>query len=335
MKLKNAYGIVPGVSGSKQEAERQDKIKVIKENGVSVISLAANAAAAVIAERFEEFYSSEDDIVKRAVLETITENSGSGNSPIFVAVKENRYLAGSMGGGLIAVLNDGCSVLSRPEMENGEQEGLRVYRGELQEPFGFMLISDGACMSLYEYGTGNLSPACNTFFEWLKEYDEETVSEALADNINKYFLKEAKGDICVAVMISDEDDTAEDAAPIAEGGQNAAPPEEDALDSEEAESVDEPETEEGPIAEPAEPAEPVKETVKSRNYIRYLIAVALVVILAAVAVLTINPPGSAGQKEQGKAEVNPPAASSENSNPRSPFRGRALGVFLGGRSEVL
>jgi hypothetical protein len=160
-----------------------------------------------------------------------------------------------------------------------------------------MLLSGGACRSLYEYDTGNLSPACGTFFEWLKEYDGETVSEALADNINKYFLKETKDDIGVVVMVTDEGGT--------------APPEEDELDTD-TEIVQESD-------EPAETGgsgdEPVQETIKSRNYIRYLIAAALVVILAVVAVLTMNPPGNTDQKEQEKAGTNPPAAASENSNP--------------------
>lgn len=315
MKIKHAYGIAPGVSGSGQETECQDKIKILEANGVSVMSFAgpaertensgsqaelADAAAAVMAERFESLYSSEDGFAKNAVLETITktfqeagtEPSGTGNSLLFVAVRENRYLAGHMGGGLIAMLNGSCSVLSKPEAEGqGEAEDrgeadLRIYKGELPEPFGFMLMSDGACRSLCVSGTESLSPACTTFFEWLKDYDGETVSEALVDNINKYFLKDTKGDISVAVMVSNEE-------PVDEPGKN--------------EGSDQ------------EAGKPVRERAKSRNYIKYLIAAALVVILAAVAVLTMNQPGDILQKEQGKAEPRPPVTLSENSEPSVSF----------------
>ena len=141
---------------------------------------------------------------------------------LFVAVKDERYLAGHIGDGLIARLNESCTVLSEPKNDLFHNEtdfaaedlamtNLRIYKGDLQEPFGFMLMSDGACQSLYEFDTNNLSPACATFFEWLKEYDGETVSEALVENINKYFLKNTKGDISIAVMASDKKDIEPDA----------------------------------------------------------------------------------------------------------------------------
>jgi hypothetical protein len=104
--------------------------------------------------------------------------------------------------------------LSKPEAEDHDE--LRIYRGEARSPFGFMLMSEGACRSLYESDTGNLSPACGTFFEWLKEYGEETVSEALTDNISKYFLKDVKGDISVGIMVSEEDGTEPEDKPAGE-----------------------------------------------------------------------------------------------------------------------
>lgn len=213
MNYKYAFGIAPGNSNSGQETDGKDKIKTVHENGVAVFSLAdsgrmAEAAATLMTEGFDEFFASEEDFIRTAILEKIPELSGKDSTLLFVAVKENQYLAGHLGEGLIAGLNGSCTVLSKPESKEQEITSLRVYKGELKEPFGFMLLSDGACQSLYEDGTGNLSPACGTFFEWLREYDEETVSEALADNIDKYFLKNTKGEISVAVMVSDQDNTA-------------------------------------------------------------------------------------------------------------------------------
>jgi len=288
MKMKFAYGVAPGSPNGEKETESQDEIKIVDENGVFVLSLAnpaANAAAEaampLLADRFDELYTSEDDFIKEEILEKITEGS-----LLFVAVKENRYLAGHMGGGLIARLNGSCSLLSKAEAEDHDLTDLRIYRGDLPEPFGFMLMSEGACQSLYESGTGNLSPACGTFFEWLKEHDEETVSEALTDNINKYFLKNVKGDISVVVMVSEEEEIA-----IDEIGSAAE------------------------VTETSEPDDiPVKENRKSGKMIRYLIAV--VVVLAAIFVCTLIKPDGTEQKDKVNAETKPPVTnSSENYEP--------------------
>ncbi len=215
MNYKYAVGIAPGNSSNGLKREGKDTIKTVHENGVAVFSLAdpgrmAEVASTLLSEHFDELNASEDGLIKTAILEKLQGLSGKDNNLLIVAVKENHYLAGHMGEGLIAGLNGSCLVLSKPESKD-DLASLRVYKGELKEPFGFMLLSEGACQSLYESGTGNLSPACGTFFEWLREYDEETVSEALADNIDKYFIKDTKGDISVAVMVSDEDDAAADA----------------------------------------------------------------------------------------------------------------------------
>jgi len=167
--------------------------------------LEAEAAVKLLTEQFDELYAGKEIGL-----------CGIDGALLFAAVKGSRYLAGHRGSGLIALLNDGCSILSKPESGGRELRDMRIYKGEhLQDPAGFMLMSDGACRSLYDTGTGNLSSACGTFFEWLKEYDEETVSEALADNIDKYFLKDGQGDIAVAVMVSEQDE----AVPTKTGGK--------------------------------------------------------------------------------------------------------------------
>ena len=245
MKLKYAHGIVSGISSIEQETECQDKIKIkiINENEAAVLVLAdytgmienygfhaelsADTVAIFVSENFDELYISEDEYTKKMIRDHIIkslqesgiEPPGMDGSLLFTAVKDGRYLAAHFGDGLIVRLNGNCTVLSMSDnglvnneiysaSEDDERANLRIYKGDMQEPFGFMLLSGGACQSLYDYGTGNLSSACGTFFEWLKEYDEETVGEALVDNIGKYFKKDTKGDICIAVMVSDKDDSA-------------------------------------------------------------------------------------------------------------------------------
>lgn len=259
MKLKYAYGAASRILDGGRETEYQDKAGLVEKDGAAVISPASEGAAALVAARFDELYSLEEDLVRRE----LPENKDKGL--MFVAVKENRYLAGHMGGGLIARWDGSPSVLSKPEPEASALSktdpgvpalaNLRIYKGELQEPFGFMLISEGACRSLYNSSTAGLSPACGTFFEWLREYDEEMVSEAFTDNINKYFLKDGSGDISVAAMVSDEND---------EGGG--------------------PETEET--------------SGKRGKILKYLLA--LLIILAAVSVcILIRPDGNVGKEPKG------------------------------------
>ncbi len=302
MKLKYAYGAASGSPGGGQETGYQGSAGFVEKDGAAVISPASEAVAALVAVRFDELYSSDEELIRRELPGNMTEL-------LFVAVKENRYLAGHMGGGLIARWNGSPSVLSKPEPEGlalskAEPEvsamaNLKIYKGELQEPFGFMLISEGACRSLYNSGTAGLSPACGTFFEWLREYDEETVSEAFTDNINKYFLKDVTGDISVAVMVSDENDTEKEeelvtGEPSPEGAENG-------------EERDE---------------APEEASGKRGRILKYLLA--LLIILAAVSVcILIRPDGNAGKEPKGADQMEPsipaPAESFENYEPSVTF----------------
>jgi len=284
MKIKFASGIVPGNHGDGQKAECRDKIRFLNENGAAVTILAegtengTDAAAKTIAERFDELYASEDDVIEKAIREI------SGERPLLlVAVKDSRFLAAQRGDGLIVKSNGSCSVLSQPETEDDDRARLRVYRSDLEERYGFMLLSGGACRSLYEYGTGKLSPACGTFFQWLKEYDGETVSEALVDNINKYFVKGVESDIGVAVMVSGDSETDS-------GGEPA------------------------PVSEEEEPA---RDSRKRRNVLRYLLA--LIVVLAVIVIAVLQQPGATEPKDTEKEDSKPPVTYSENNEPTVSF----------------
>ena len=247
MKLKFAYGIVPWVLDTeKREGVRSgfgtanQPAAMPGQGEVFAVALAdstgintdqmdmeriAVIAANYISERFDTIFSLDEAYTEKTVMEYLDEAAGliAGNSDFslnFVAVKEDRYLAGHIGTGLIGVQNRGpipgqlqsCSILSKPDKGMTK---LRVLKGDLQQVSGFLLMNMGACPSLFNGEEGSLSPACDTFMEWLKEYDEETVSEALAENIKKYFLKNTKSDIGVAVAVLDYSD----ARPVALEGE--------------------------------------------------------------------------------------------------------------------
>lgn len=317
MKLKYAYGIVPGNSSGVKEAGCRDQSGILEQNGVTVISLSgtaeekvntdlcakttAHVATEFVASHFDKLYSAQVNTVKKAILGWMKDDLRKKETAqfcsdcpfMFIAVKGNRYLAVHSGGGLIARHNEGVneegfSVLSGPEPEN--RDALRVDKGELQEPFGFLLLSDGACQSLYESGTGSLSPACGTFFEWLKEYDGETVSEALRDNIGKYFLKDTKGDISVVLMLSEHSET-EPAAEATEAEAN-----ESAVVA--------------PEAKANEPAAIDGGSGKHRKIIKYLAL--LLIVLVVIYAFALKQFDNAEKDDPGNAETKPPVFYSEN-----------------------
>lgn len=296
MKIKFAYGIVPGAAIGGLKTKTREKISTAYENGVAVIFLAgpaAGIAAELTAERFDELYVSDSGFIK----ETLTGKKKDGTM-LFVAVKGNRYLAGHMGEGMIVRLDGRCTVLSKPE--EGDHDELRVYKGEVQEPFGFMLMSNGACRSLYETDAAALSPACGTFFEWLKEYDEETVSEALTDNMNKYFIKDVKGDISVGIMVSEEE-TEEEAA------ENSKT--EEIVESAETEEVTETDEPAAELPETTEPERGPAVLSGKGNVLKYLIAA---LVIAAIIFAFAMKPDAPEPKDAAKPETEPPVTSSED-----------------------
>lgn len=331
MKFKCAYGIVPGLSSIGQGMDRQSQIRFVNENGVAAVcladttgtlerskfyaELAAEAGTALMTERFDELYPLEDDYVKKEIMEKMEEAfrkaglklSGVKITLLFAAVEARRYLTGNMGDGLVARLDGGSTVLLAPEdgpfsggtyfaAQGNELGNLRVCRGDLEGSSGFMIMSAGGCRSLYESGTGSLSPACGTFFEWLKEYDEETVSEALADNIDKYFIKDTKGDIGIAVLVSDDDD-AETVTESSEPAESEVSPNaEAALEAHETHAFKEDKT---------------AARGNGRKKLKYVIAAAIL-ILTVILVFALKQPGSTVQKPGEKENNKPPVTQSQD-----------------------
>ena len=301
MRYKYAHGITSGDSDTTREPESRGRVEIVDRNGVAVFVLVdpsaarnvsalqskqmAEAASALMTERFDEMFAAREDSISKAFQAQAEDkvkawrhrSSDPEVSLLFVAVKENRYLAAHMRDGLIVRYDGSGSILSGPEM-GGRGGKLRVYKGMLQEPFGFMLMTRGACRSLYETGADSLSPACGTFFEWLREHDEETVSEALVENIRKYFIKDTETDIGVALMISAGNET---------------------------------------VAKTVVPETGVPERAHGKfgNIVKYIIAIGIVAILAAAFIFAMKQPGTADTGSMVNGDGHPAANSSENGDP--------------------
>ena len=269
-------------------------------------------------------------------------------SLVLVAVKGSRFLAAHKGSGMIGLRSvheddheTRSELLIGPALSliSGSREGfpgssscpLSVKKGSLSGTDGMILMNKGASLSLYHTGEGRLSPACDTFLDWLAEYDSETVSEALEDNVEKYFIKETEGDISIVLLVPDSDQpdseevaivSAEDEPAIGEETTIVAQDElatdeettivaQDEPESDEDISViahDEPVTDEEPLVFAEEPAiekdvpASLQSELKSANsqVIKRLVAAAAVLMVSIVVILlsVLGLPGTKGSDQK-------------------------------------
>ena len=130
---------------------------------------------------------------------------------LFAAFKEDRFLAGHLGDGAIAMVDaeDMATVLSSPE--NGEytnttyfltdhaaEDRLRLYSGTLRRG-GFVLMSDGAAEVLYHRSTRSMAPAVSQLVSWNRRFRRPKVEGALRENLAGP-LARSSDDLSVAVL---------------------------------------------------------------------------------------------------------------------------------------
>jgi len=134
-----------------------------------------------------------------------------GSTLLFVAVHNNQYLAGHIGDGLIGYVEDKQQkILSAPENPDSKNktilttsakkalDNFRIYKGETRKIDGFIIMSDGACESLYI--NKKLGKNTVTILEWLQEHERSTVEKELYDNIEKFFLKKTSDDCSINLL---------------------------------------------------------------------------------------------------------------------------------------
>lgn len=226
----------------------QDKTSTSERNGVRCIALADGAGSAslshfgaqaaveaiteLLSERFAEFYNSPaaEDVKSSivlaiyAALEATRETCGCQMSDLastllFVAVKDNAYIIGQIGDGVIVFCRDGSlKVASKPE--NGEfanltwfttspnpENHLRLFKGNLSGITGFILMSDGAAESLYLRRTEEPAPILkymliashckkNTYLRHeLTSFFQDYILQRTTDDCSIAFMSTYKSDI--------------------------------------------------------------------------------------------------------------------------------------------
>lgn len=238
---KSAGNCVQGRAHIKNDTPCQDKIAKYIDHSIQIISLADGAGscrlshigADLVTSRICEFVKDYfDEIIKlkeeeippriasdiKNILLSESHNLGCdikdlSSTLLFVAVKGECYLAGSLGDGIIGILrkNNTLEVLSHPD--NGEylnetyfttssqsEKHLRIYKGNLEDIIGFIIMSDGAGESLYNRKDKFLSSVCTQILEWLDDNLSEDVSEALYDNLKNILRNKTTDDCSINVL---------------------------------------------------------------------------------------------------------------------------------------
>lgn len=217
----------------------QDRIYSLNDRDVNVISLSDGAGSCkfshfgaevvtqsiceIMVNIFDDAYQN-DDKIKEKIINKILQNldikaqeigtniQELSSTLLFVAVKNNKYISGHIGDGVISYLfEDNINILSHPD--NGEyanstyfvtssdvKDHFRIYRGEITSITGFILISDGTAERLYDKKNKKFSNAAKQILEWLDDNSSSDVSIALKDNLEKFFKEKILDDCSINLM---------------------------------------------------------------------------------------------------------------------------------------
>ena len=132
---------------------------------------------------------------------------------LFIAIKDNKFIIGHIGDGVIGVLdkNSNLKTLSKPM--NGEfsnstffttstyyKHRLRIIKGSLKESIGFILMSDGTEESLYDKQKESLIDSNKIIINWLNKNSETKVEEGLYHNLEQVISKQTSDDCSIGIM---------------------------------------------------------------------------------------------------------------------------------------
>lgn len=132
----------------------------------------------------------------------------------YVVRSDGAFICGHIGDGyMFRVSPCGTGIISEPENGDTRNETvfvtspqakshMRIIRGfQLPEEM-ILLCSDGAGEALYERGSGSIAPALTKMSNWMKNYSEDEVSQALEYNLDNVFRNESQDDMSIAVILA-------------------------------------------------------------------------------------------------------------------------------------
>lgn len=235
-----ATGAVAGRSHEKSGTPCQDAVGAARLQGAVSIVLADGAGSArhsetgarltvaatlqLLSTNFDVLYAADAESAQRqilaAVLARLTEEvQASGvqiadcaSTLLFATVKDDRYIAGSLGDGVIACERAGrAEVLFHPLRGEHANETvfttsrdaatmLSLKRGVLDEITSFALMSDGGAESLYVRREGRLASALSTLWLWLDTNAPEVVDAAIESNLRDLFSSQTGDDCSIGIL---------------------------------------------------------------------------------------------------------------------------------------
>lgn len=239
MNLSTAFATQQGVSHKISDTPCQDSVLVKQEDSYLFLGLADGAGSAKHSDigsslilRFLSLYMQitfqkyqiEGEFSNETMLERIhlalirisemkkVSIQDLSSTLLFITVYYGEYIIVHIGDGVIGMLdeNDELSVLSEPK--NGELSNytyftttmnashLHIYRGNINQLNGLVLMSDGVEEALYDYKTKSLAPITKEIIKWLDEGSEEEVSSALDENLRNVFAIKSSDDLSIAIL---------------------------------------------------------------------------------------------------------------------------------------
>jgi len=195
--------------------------------GAEIVTLEINK---LLTKKFDIFFKSDGNNIRQQIIETLhdklkleaqkrqTQLKELSSTLLFIAIKANNFLSGHIGDGLIGVQiknadikQEDIHVLSYPE--RGEyanvtyfttgvdvMKHLRLYRGNINDKSGFVMMSDGAMECLFNKKEKRFAQAIGIFFEWMENYSEEVVNNALEENFSKLIVEKTTDDCSIGLL---------------------------------------------------------------------------------------------------------------------------------------
>jgi serine/threonine protein phosphatase PrpC len=132
---------------------------------------------------------------------------------LFVVIKNDKFVIGHIGDGIIGVLNKDNSIKVVSYPENGEYSNstffttsikhkrrLRILKGTIKNAKGFILMSDGTEESLFDKKNNSLLKTNVEIINWLKNNSENKVEQALHTNLKDLISKNTHDDCSIGIM---------------------------------------------------------------------------------------------------------------------------------------
>lgn len=231
---------VTGLSHIKKNVCCHDRFAYKKKNDVVCMSLADGAGSVkypeigaeiatnqvnkMVTEKFDGLFNAEPGATRLKITHAIRTSMGIhakeklvdkkefATTLIFASVKDDRFIAGHIGDGVLGYLeNNELKLLSLPD--NGEfvnetyfitsdsyKRRFRIFKGNLNAISGFVLMTDGTCESLFDKKNRILAPVLLTMFDWLDNFSIEEVNTALYENFENLVKRNTTDDCSIGFM---------------------------------------------------------------------------------------------------------------------------------------